>query len=127
MKFVYAISACLISVAALGSDVTFDQAKARADGDEAALTPQQEATLISSQGEIAHATFVNCRASDLADRRSPFTLVMELDAAGKVVRTWRSGTSAIAICLDEAMREGSLFHPPKSPFYTSFEYTFQNP
>lgn len=126
MKRLYAIAAYLIPIAALASDFTFEQAKARANSDEAALSTEQEAALVSSQGRIAYPTFANCPASDLADRRLPFTVVVELDGTGKVVRTWLSGTSAIANCLDKAMREGSLFQPPKSPFYTSFEYTFQS-
>jgi hypothetical protein len=126
MKYLYVFAACLIPALALGSDLTFESAKAKADSDEAALSAEQQAALVSSQGQIAHSTFANCPASDLPDKRLPFTIVVELDATGKVLRTWLSGTSAVATCLDKAMRAGSLFHPPKSPFYSSFEYTFQN-
>jgi uncharacterized NAD-dependent epimerase/dehydratase family protein len=115
----------LASFPLAAGDMTFEQVKAMADSDEAGLSAEQERALVESQGSVAHPTFAGCRTSDLADRRLPFTVVMELDATGKVQRTWRSGASAIAECMNRALRAATLTRPPKAPFYSSFEYHFE--
>jgi len=50
---------------------------------------------------------------------------MELDATGKVVRTWLGGTSTLAVCFNKEMATKSLFVPPHAPFYTSFEMSWR--
>lgn len=124
MKILLCVALLFAPGALLASDLTFGQAKAQADRDEQSLSDEQEALLLASQGEVAHPTFAGCKASDLVDRRRPFTVVMELDGTGRVRRTWLSGTSAIAGCMHEALRVATLFRPPHAPFYSSFEYRF---
>lgn len=118
------VLAGLMSLAACAENAEFAALKAKADHDESQLSPQGHEALTASVYGIAKPTFENCPGSDLADRHPPFTVIMQLDATGKVVTTWRTGDSAIAKCLDATMRKATLFRPPHAPFYTSFEYTW---
>ena len=115
----------LISAGAFASNLSYEQAKARADHDEASLSASQTGALIQSQGTASGASFSKCPPATPRPDLSPFTVVMELDASGKVVRTWRKGSSAIAVCFNGEMSHKSLFKPPKVPFYTSFEMSWQ--
>jgi hypothetical protein len=127
MNRIFLVAACLIPAMVLGRELTIEQVKIRASIDEASLSTGQHAQLLTSLKEIARIVFAACPESDRADRRLPFTLVMELDATGKVVSTWIEGESEIAACMSKTMSRSLLFQPPKTPFFTSFEYTFKNP
>ena len=103
--------------------LTFADAKANADRDEASLGASAGA-LIESQGKVLGPLLSRCAVnSDVADLTA-FVIVMELDANGRVVHTWRSGTSAMAICAEGAVSGRQLIRPPKAPFYTSIEMSF---
>ena len=112
---------------AWAADVSFDQAKALADRDEASLSSTHMQQLLASQaraGEQAHST---CFSFNPKPERSPYTVVMKLDASGKVVRTWLRGQSSLAHCFNEEMSHKTLFRPPRAPFFTSFGVTWQQP
>ncbi|MCL6619753.1 MAG: hypothetical protein K6T33_08185 [Thermomonas hydrothermalis] len=55
---------------------------------------------------------------------SPFTIVMQLDADGRVQQTWREGSSPLAICLQRYVRDKLLFVPPRAPFHAALEISF---
>ncbi|MEO7431125.1 MAG: hypothetical protein ABIR62_03740 [Dokdonella sp.] len=117
---------CLFPAFASARALDIEQVKIRASIDEASLSEGQHAQLVASLKEIARIVSADCPASDRADRRLPFTLVMELDASGKVLSTWITGESEFSGCLSKTMSRSLLFVPPKAPFFTSFEYTFSN-
>ena len=123
----FVVAVCLMPALVLGRDLAIEQVKIRASIDEASLSDGQRAQLVSSLKELSRLVFADCPASDRADRHLPFTLVMELDASGKVVSTWSEGDSEIANCMAKTMSRSLLFVPPKAPFFTSFEYTVKNP
>ena len=103
-------------------DIGFAEAKRLADQDEASLTPQQMETLVASQAAILDAGAAAC-ATPRPDL-SPFVVVVELDADGKIVRTWLQGDSPLAICFRKYVAERSVVPPPRSPFYASVELSF---
>lgn len=103
-------------------DIGFTEAKRLADQDEASLTPQQTETLVTSQRTLLDAGAAAC-ATPKPDL-SPFVVVAELDADGKVVRTWLQGDSPLAICFRKYVGERSFVAPPRSPFYASVELSF---
>ena len=103
-------------------DIGFEEAKRLADQDEASLTPQQTETLVASQRAILDAGAAAC-ATPKPDL-SPFVVVAELDANGKIVRTWLQGDSPLAICFRKYVAERSVVPPPRSPFYASVELSF---
>ena len=100
----------------------YAEAKALADKDETSLSPQQSAELRSAQGALLETGTAACATPD--PDLSALVVVMELDAQGKVVRTWLQGSSPLAICLRKHVASQSLPVPPRAPFYTSIELTF---
>lgn len=118
----------LIALTALGGSLSAApvlddaQAKTLADKDEASLAPAGSASLRKAQAELLEAGTAACAAPrpDL----SPFTVVMELDAEGRIVRTWLQGASPIGICLRKYVSGKILFVPPRVPFHTSLELSF---
>ena len=115
----------LFAAGATASELSYEQAKVHADRDEASLSSAQTQSLIESQGTAAGPSFSNCPPSTAHPDLSPFTVVMELNASGKVVRTWLKGNSEIAVCFNQQMSRKTLFVPPRAPFYTSFEMSWK--
>jgi len=108
------------STSAWASDVSFEQAKALADKDEASLSSTQTQKLIASQARAGREAHSICFSFNLKPDLSPYTVVMKLDASGKIVRTWLHGKSSLAHCFNEEMSHKALFAPPRAPFFTSF-------
>lgn len=123
MKFI-----SLILLAALSGQVSaapaleYAEAKALADKDEGSLAPEASTSLLKSQKELLEAGTAAC-ATPTPDL-SPFVVVMELDAQGKVARTWLQGSSPIGICMRKYVSGKTLTVPPRAPFYTSLELSF---
>ena len=100
----------------------YTEAKALADKDEASLAPAESENLHKAQSELLDAGTAAC-ATPKPDLSS-FVVVMELDAEGKVVRTWLQGSSPIGICLRKYVADKTLIAPPRTPFYSSLELSF---
>ena len=100
----------------------YDQAKALADKDEAALSSEQGGKLRDSQQALLASGTAACATPN--PDLSALVVVMELDGQGKVVRTWLKGNSPLAICLRKHAAAQSLAPPPRAPFYTSIELSF---
>ena len=113
------------TTSALAADVSFDQAKVQADRDEASLSSAHMEKLIASQAQAGKEAHSICFSFDPKPDRSPYTVVMKLDASGKVVRTWLRGESSLAHCFNEEMSHKTLFTPPRAPFFTSFGMSWQ--
>ncbi len=110
------------------TDLDYTAARALAEKHESALNPEQTQALILSQGDVGGRALADCRLESggiLADL-SPFTVVLELDATGKVMRTWREGESPIATCFEKTMQAQSLAAPPQAPFYTYFAMSWDD-
>jgi len=118
----------LVLLASVGpifaSELSYEQAKALADKDEASLSAEVAQTLIAAQGTAGGEAHASCVTPGARKDFSPYTVVMKLDSTGKVIRTWLHGTSALAICFNREMSHKSLFVPPRAPFYTSFEMSW---
>jgi len=104
------------------SPADYAQAKPRADADEASLPPAQAAALRDAQSAVLDTAIAAC-ATPAADT-SPFVVVAELDAAGRVQRTWREGGTPLAICVQKQVAGATLPAPPHAPFLVSFELSF---
>lgn len=114
--------ALLAGPASAAAGLEYAEAKSLADADEASLSPHQRAGLRDSQAALLASGTAACAtpAPDL----SALAVVMELDAQGKVVRTWLQGNSPLAICLRKHAAARWLSAPPRAPFYTSIEVSF---
>lgn len=116
----------LIAAASISSGVlSYEEAKRRADLDEAALQPKQSAVLVESQGAVVGPAFTFCLPSPPPTILPSFTIVLSLDASGAPQETWLQGDAEFAKCVRERFAAAKFFKPPKAPFYTSFEFTFK--
>lgn len=115
----------IVSIEATSADLDFVQSKALADRDEATLTSSQMGALIQSQGTASGSSFAHGPQESPQADLTPFTVDMELGTSGKVVRTGYQGRSSIGDCFRRQMSHATLFEPPKAPFYTSFEMSWQ--
>jgi hypothetical protein len=105
---------------------SYADAKALADRDEASVSKTQSAALLASQGAAIDRIVPACARAMGPAGMPPFVVVVELDAAGKVVATWREGDSDFAVCFEKQLSTRSLFAPPRAPFYTSFEMSMSH-
>ena len=104
--------------------VEYVDAKRLADADEAAVTGPAKEKLLAAQAALLDAGVADCNRFDLRGDVTPFIVVMQLDAQGRVRQTWREGGSPLAICLERYVRDRILVPPPKAPFHASLEISF---
>lgn len=113
---------CAASLAHAQSPTDYTGAKQRADADEASLSASAADAMRDAQGIALDAAIAGC-ATPTANT-SPFVVVAELDVTGRVVRTWRDGSTPLAICVQKQIAGSTLSAPPRAPFFTSFELSF---
>jgi hypothetical protein len=113
--------ATLLLLATTAAPIDFTAAKARADADEATLPTIGKQALVKSQGGVLERAADACRTNEPP---KSFTVVLELDAAGKPVNHWRDSDTQLAQCMEEKLSRNVFYVPVKAPFYTSFEVTF---
>jgi hypothetical protein len=101
---------------------SFEEAKRKADADEAALHPAQLAALTQAQGAVAGDAFATCMPRPAPQPLPAFVLVLELNGEGRVVNTWSRGNRAIATCMERVFKKTMAFRPPRTPFFTSFNF-----
>ena len=99
-------------------------ARKLADADEAGVTGPARDAMLAAQRKLLDAGVVECSLGKPQKDFSGFTVVMALDASGRVLRTWRQGGSPLAICLQRYVRDKTVFVPPKAPFHTSLDISF---
>ncbi len=102
----------------------YADAKRLADADEAAVTGPIKEKLLAAQAALLDAGVAECNRFDLRGDVTPFVVVMQLDAQGRVAQTWRQGGSPLAICLQRYVRDKTLVVPPKAPFHAALEISF---
>lgn len=100
---------------------SYADAKTLADHDEAAATRVQTGDLRASQNAAIDRIIPQCVQTAGPGGMPAFVVVVELDASGKVLMTWRDGDSDFAACFERKLGMLSLFVPPHAPFYASFE------
>lgn len=123
MKFIAFVALTILAGHVVAAPtLEYDEAKALADKDEASLSSEQSGKLRDSQEALLASGTAACATPN--PDLSALVVVMELDAQGKVVRTWLEGNSPLAICLRKHAAAQSLAPPPRVPFYTSIELSF---
>ena len=104
--------------------VEFYDARKLADADEAGVAGPAKDAMLSAQRKLLDAGVVECSLGKPQKDFSAFTIVMRLDAQGRVLQTWRQGGSPLAICLQRYVRDKTVFVPPKAPFFTTLDISF---
>lgn len=115
-------TALLFAAQVATAPMDFDQAKARADANEAGLGREMHAHLLDVQGEALHRAVDACRQSE--PDLSRFTVVLSLRADGTVASSWLRGRSTLAHCVRNRLVAAGLPGHWPTPFYTSFEVSF---
>lgn len=103
----------------------FTAAKAAADADEASQDPAARAEAMKQQRAFLDAGVAACADPASTARLEGFVVVVELDADGRVARTWRRGDSPLALCIERQSRGKVMFVPPRTPFHASLEVGFE--
>lgn len=102
----------------------YADAKRQADANESSVAGIAHASMLAAQKTLLDTGVAECASHGLREDFSPFTVVMQLSAEGRVQQTWRQGDSPLAICLQRFVRDKLVFVPPKAPFHTALEISF---
>lgn len=118
------IKICLLvllitTTAAFADDMTFFNAKTLADRDEGSLSDAQKQALVQAQAPLVQA-LSSCLTVN-GTKPFSFVVVVALDSAGTVRKTWRSDETKLAGFFHSVVAKATLNSPPRSPFYSSFE------
>ena len=109
---------------ALAQEMDFTAAKAAADADEASLDAGVRAEALEQQRAFLDARVAACANIRTTAQLEDFVVVAELDANGRVTKTWRRGDSPLALCIERDARGKLMFVPPHAPFHASLEVGF---
>jgi hypothetical protein len=102
-------------------EIDYTAARARADAQEAALSPAMQRALRDAQQKRVDRALDICESDG---RPKPFNIVLELDANGRTVRQWRDSDTVLAKCFEAQVSAQPFFVPEQAPFFTYFEFTF---
>ena len=118
------VAFCILVMAmqpAFAASLSFSEAKALADRDEASVQGTGTQALLESQGKAIGQILPQCLSGTKPIDQPPFVVVVKLNSKGNAVATWRDGDSDLAVCFEEKVAHLVLFQPPSAPFFTSFE------
>jgi len=119
------IAALVFVALSAATQLGFDEAKALADKNEAGLDRDASSVLLGDQRKALDSAMQACARPDADVSR--FTVVLSLKADGSTEASWLQGSTPLAKCVrNELARTGLAGHWP-TPFYTSFELSFDKP
>ena len=103
----------------------FAQAKALADKNESSLDRATSSRLLEAQGKALDGAMEACARPDA--QIAGFTVVLSLNADGSTEASWLQGVTTLAKCVRNRLASTGLAGHWPTPFYTSFEVTFDRP
>ncbi|HVI57657.1 MAG TPA: hypothetical protein VM619_02125 [Luteimonas sp.] len=121
-----ALAGCVLLAPALHAQapMDFEAAKAAADADEASQDTAARAAAMDRQRAFLDEAVAACADVRSTAELRDFVVVVQLDAEGRVARTWRRGDSPLALCIERHARGKVMFVPPRAPFHASLEVGF---
>lgn len=125
MKWMFLLLVLMGTASAQTTDLSFDQALSKAHSMESSLGQQDTYRLMKAQGELLGKAIPVCinRTGSFAEI---FTVVVSLDASGKVDQVWHQPENAFVACFVSEMKRQFSYIGDKTPFYTAIEYTTNN-
>lgn len=117
------ISILMAFVLASSAHVTFDQAKALADANEASLPDELANTLLKAQGNALGAAMASCNRPGMD--LTAFTVVFSLNPDGSINEDWRQGETPLAECVHRQLLASGFPGAWPTPFYTSIRLSFE--
>ncbi|WP_144900755.1 hypothetical protein [Luteimonas cucumeris] len=115
----------LLAAQLASAPMSFDQAKALADANEANLSKEMSSQLLPAQGNALGSAMATCGRPGMD--LSAFTVVFSLNTDGSVAESWRKGETPLAQCVHKAISAAGLAGQWPTPFYTSIELSFNEP
>jgi hypothetical protein len=122
LGYIAAIALLTAGASTLAQPGDFDSVKIQADANERTLSEPQKARLQTAQRALLDKAVPDCATP--VPQLDPFVIVAQLDASGLIKRTWRRGSTPLAICVERELRGKTLPAPPAAPFLVSFELSF---
>ena len=101
---------------------TYAEAKTRADADESSLSAEASQLLLAARVKLWNEGVAQCVTPN--SQLTLFVVVVQLNGHGQIKRTWREGSSPLAICVQEYLADKVLPAPSKAPFFTTIEIIF---
>ena len=111
-------AAVLAAAPVAATELSYAEANALSDRDEASLSPAQMEALVSAHGQALGEAIPACVDRDNPPARITSAVILELDAAGRVMRTWHGDETPMTLCLERELRSKQFGSPPRAPFYT---------
>ncbi|VEF02981.1 hypothetical protein [Neisseria canis] len=112
-------------ISAVALSMNFQSAFSFSKQDEQSLNTVQTSSLITAQGKIISEVFSDCTQYDFESAVKSFTVVARLDSSGYVEQTWNDKNDEFSLCVEEKIQRKFIFQPPKTPFFTAFEFKFE--
>ena len=103
--------------------VSFEEAEALARRDEATLHGETASQFFDKQGKATGRALINCGVKE-AREASGLTVVMRLDADGRVTKTWLNKPSALGRCFEEELKSATFPMEGREEFYTFIGFNF---
>ncbi len=104
-------------------NLSFSEAKAKADKYESTLSANETDELKKNQDKFAEIAFPAC-SDATGTEPDNFTVVVEITVDGYVSRSWRKGNSKFAICFQKSVTDHFVYWTVKQSFFISFEYNY---
>ena len=113
------LAVLLFAAQVSAAPLAYEEAKALADRNEAALAADLHGALLESQGRALGSALASCGrpGMDLAK----FTVVLRLNPDGSVAESWRQGETPLAKCVHSKLAVSGFAGNWPQPFYTSIE------
>jgi len=115
------IPAMLITLQLVAVNLTYSEAKVRADQNEAAMPEQLRMRLMSAQGQAIKSSFERCKIDGVPES---FSVVLLVGPSGHATKTWRLGDSVFSKCVEHSLGKHFYLEGMEEDFFTSFEFNF---
>ncbi|WMJ70562.1 hypothetical protein [Stenotrophomonas sp. 24(2023)] len=103
------------------TDAGYAQARDVAWREEASLDAAASTIMIGNLGEAGGKALQVCLPKRTERVPPVFTVVLQLDARGKVGKAWGQGEPALVACMKHELTGKTVFAPPQAPFHVAFE------
>lgn len=102
----------------------YHQAKALADKSEESLDSSTRIRLVNTQGKALSAAIKACVGDGIT--ATDITVVLSLNADGSTAKSWLNNATPVGMCMLDKLTDAGLPGAWPTPFYTSFEMSFNS-
>ncbi|MHC9510923.1 hypothetical protein [Kangiella sp. M94] len=125
MKWILFFIALMVTASAQTAGLSFEQALSKAHSMESNLGQQDAYRLIMAQGDFLGKAVPVC-VNKIGRFEDKFTVIVSLDASGRVDQVWRQPENEFVACFASEMKRQFSFDIDETSFFTAIEYTTNN-